>query len=387
MALIELISYLNLFTWIYIILFHGRKNFLKDKFFWSNSIIFEKNIIKTKFSDKKICVIIPARNEEKYIEKTLQSIKNQDLKNINIIAINDNSTDNTRGVLENFNKNYKYIKILDGKQLPTGWVGKVWALKQGVDEANKGNFDYYLFIDSDIYLDKGIVKNSIKFLEVENLVMFSLMAKLSCRHFWEKLLIPPFIFFFQKLFPFERVNNPKDHLSAAAGGFVLCKSKIFKQENCYDNIKNKVIDDCNLAKIIKKKGKIWLGLTNLVESRRSYQNLNDIWKMVSRTAFEQLNFSIIILISCCLGMFFIYLAPYIFLIFAIYALEEKLIIINLIIIFLISVVFLPVMKFYNVVKRYLILIPFFSSLFIMMTCSSAFNYHFNRGNKWKGRSY
>ena len=387
MPFLELISFFSLSSWIYIVFFHGRKNFFKDKFFWSNSIVFEENLIETKISNKSVCVIIPARNEEKYIEETLESVKNQDIKALHTIVINDNSTDNTKKVLKNFSRNFKNLKILNGKKLPPGWVGKVWALKQGVDEANKGNFQYYLFIDSDIHLNKGIIKNSIKFLEAKDLVMVSLMAKLSSEYFWERMLIPPFIFFFQKLFPFGRVNDPKDQISAAAGGFILCKSQIFKQKNLYESIKDKVIDDCNIAKIIKNRGKIWLGLTNLVKSKRTYQSLNEIWKMVSRTAFEQLNFSIIILIVCCLGMFLIYLTPYIFLAISIFALEKELMIISLTTIFLITLVFSPVMKFYKVSKKYLICIPFFSSLYIIMTCSSAINHYSKKGNKWKGRSY
>jgi len=387
MPFLDLISSLILCSWIYIVFFHGRKNFFRDKFFWSNSIVFEENLIERKLFDKRICVIIPARNEEKYIEETLESVKNQDITTLHTLVVNDNSTDNTKKVLNNFNRNYKNLKILDGKKLPPGWVGKVWALKQGVDEANKGNFQYYLFIDSDIHLNKGIIKNSIKFLEDKDLVMVSLMAKLSSKYFWERMLIPPFIFFFQKLFPFGRVNDPKDRVSAAAGGFILCKSQIFKQKNWYDSIKDKVIDDCNIAKLIKKKGELWLGLTNLVESRRTYQNLSEIWRMVSRTAFEQLHFSIIILIICCLGMLLIYLTPYIFLAISIFALEKELMFINLITIFLITLVFFPVMKFYKVDKKYLVFIPFFSFLFIIMTCSSAINHYSKKGNKWKGRSY
>ena len=387
MSFLYLISFLSLNSWIYLVFFHGRKNLITDKFFWSNSEIFEDNIIKTKVYNKNICVIIPARNEEEYIKETLQSIKKQNITTLHTIVVNDNSTDKTQQVLENFRKNYKNLKILNGKKLPLGWVGKVWALKQGVDEAKKRIFDYYLFIDSDIHLDKGVVTKSINFLEDKNLVMFSLMAKLNSKYFWEKILIPPFIFFFQKLFPFQRVNDPNDSVSAAAGGFILCKSHIFKQKNWYESIKNKVIDDCNIAKFLKKKGAIWLGLTNLVASRRTYQNLSDVWRMVSRTAFEQLNFSIIILLICCLGMFLVYLTPYIILTISFFDLEKNLIIINLLTIFLMTIVFIPIMKFYKVDQKYLAFIPLFSSLYVMMTCSSAINYYSKKGNKWKGRNY
>ena len=115
-----------------------------------------------------------------------------------------------------------------------------------------------------------------------------------------------------------------------------------KEKNLYESIKNKVIDDCNIAKLLKKKGKIWLGIKNLVKSRRTYQNLSEIWKMVSRTAFEQLNFSVITLLICCLGMFLIYLTPYILVVISIFVLEKNLMIINFLTIFLIHIVFIPI---------------------------------------------
>ena len=124
-----------------------------------------------------------------------------------------------------------------------------------------------------------------------------------------------------------------------------------------------------------------------MKSRRTNKNLDEIWKMVSRTAFEQLNFSIIILLICCLGMFVIYLTPYILLTIAAFHLEISLMIINLLTIFLITLVFIPTMKFYRVGEKYLAFIPLFSFLYIMMTCSSAINHYSKKGNIWKGRSY
>ena len=184
----------------------------------------------------------------------MKSLINQNIKNIFILIIDDNSIDNTKQnahqTLQNF-KNLKF-KIIKGKKLPAGWSGKVWALKQGVDIAVSKNFSHFLFMDSDIILHKNIIKDSISYLEEKNLKMFSLMAKLKCKTKWEKLLIPSFIYFFQKLFPFNQVNSKNNKLSAAAGGFILCKSEIFKDINLYEIIKDKIIDDCNLAKLIKK---------------------------------------------------------------------------------------------------------------------------------------
>ena len=142
-----------------------------------------------------------------------------------------------------------------------GWVGKTWALKQGVDFANHKKYDFYVFIDSDIVLTKNLLIKVSTFINSKDFEMVSLMAKLNCKTIWEKILIPPFIFFFQKIYPFNLVIDQESKIAAAAGGFIFCKAKIFRDQNLYNLIPNRVIDDCNIAKLIKKKGNIWLGLT------------------------------------------------------------------------------------------------------------------------------
>ena len=148
MLLLETISLLLLMSWIYIILFHGRSKIFKDDFFWTSSIIFENNTLDCAKTKKKICVLIPARNEEKTISSTLESLKNQNLRDLHIIVIDDNSNDNTKIFVEKFKKKYTKLKLLDGMKLPDGWVGKVWALKQGVDHALKKNYDYFLKLNN-----------------------------------------------------------------------------------------------------------------------------------------------------------------------------------------------------------------------------------------------
>lgn len=382
------ISLLSMFLWIYLIFFHGRRNILKDNFFWSCNIIFENEVsgrINTKI-EENICVIIPARNEESYILSTLKSIGDQKIKNLSIIVVDDRSTDKTNLLVSEFKKKNKNISILTGKKLPKGWVGKVWALKQGVDEAQKKKFDYYIFIDSDIRLRKKTINNVINFLKDRDLAMVSLMAKLNCKSFWEKTLIPPFIFFFQKIYPFSLANNPKSKLAAAAGGFIACKSVLFRNKNIYEKIKSKVIDDCNIAKIIKERGDIWIGLTNLVVSNRGYTKLTSIWKMVSRTAFEQLSYSKTLLLISILGMFVLYLSPVIAIVSAIIMNLTNLLLLNLLIFTSILLIFFPTFKFYKLGIIYIFFVPFSSFLYMLMTISSAYS-HYKSGNIWKGRSY
>ena len=373
---------------------HGRSFSSDEGLFWKNEIIFEEKLNFNKplvFTDS-ICVMIPARNEEKTILKTLNSIKNQNYDNLQVLVIDDNSSDKTRKIVNKFKKGFKNLKLLKGKRLPPGWVGKTWALKQAVDQANKKFFNYYLFVDSDITFSKNLLKKVIHFSKSENFIMISLMAKLNCNSFWEKMLIPSFIFFFQKLYPFNYVNDKKKNLAAAAGGFIFCKASEFKKGNLYNKISNKVIDDCNIAKLLKKNGAIWLGLTNQIKSGRNYKNLKSIWNMVSRTAFEQLNNSLILLFICILGLTIVYLFPLatmviILLFFQLDLQHLHLVVVNFASFILMIRIILPTLNFYGVNKHFALAIPITAILYICMTITSAVNYTLFFGNTWKGRKY
>ena len=336
------------FSWIYLLFFNSRKFFSYNELFWSNMTIFERFYKKNNNkNNQKICVVIPARNEEKNLPETLNSIVRQNLNNISILIIDDNSSDKTHIVASNLLKKKKINhQVVKGKKLPNGWSGKVWALKQAIDILKYKKIEYYLFLDSDIILKKGIISEAVNFLSQRKLLMVSLMAKLNCTTSWEKLLIPAFIYFFQKIYPFSKVNDPNNSLAAAAGGFILCKSEVFSKVNLYEQIKDKVIDDCNIAKKIKEKGNIWLGLTEKVCSRRCYTNLSEIWKMVSRTAYEQLSFSPLYLCLSILGMCIIYLYP----ILAIFFFEEiqiSLFLLNILTILILVISFRPTVNFYK----------------------------------------
>ena len=375
-------------SWVYLLFFNSRKFFSYNDLFWSNMTIFERFYKKNNNkNNQNICVVIPARNEEKNLPKTINSIVRQNLNNISILIIDDNSSDKTHIVASKLLKKKKINhQVVKGKKLPNGWSGKVWALKQAIDILKNKQIEYYLFLDSDIILKKGIVSEAMNFLSQRKLLMVSLMAKLNCTTSWEKFLIPAFVYFFQKIYPFSKVNDPNNSLAAAAGGFILCKSEVFSKVNLYEKIKDKVIDDCNIAKKIKEKGNIWLGLTEKVCSRRCYKNLSEIWKMVSRTAYEQLSFSPLYLCLSILGMCIIYLYP----VLAIFFFEEiriSLFLLNILTILILIISFRPTVNFYKLPPFYYFSLPFASLIYMMMTLTSALNFHFRKGNVWKGRKY
>ena len=138
----EILTLISLLAWLYLLFFYSRKDSSFNGLFWRNKILFENEKVPNKKLSCKVCVIIPARNEEKIIAKTLKSISEQNFKNLSVLVIDDNSKDKTSYIARNTLQKAKNLKffILKGKKLPTGWSGKVWALKQGIDYIRKKQF-------------------------------------------------------------------------------------------------------------------------------------------------------------------------------------------------------------------------------------------------------
>ena len=138
-----LLTVIPFIIWMYLLFFYANNNFKFNNLFWKSNIILENQKYKLLKNNKKIsiCFIIPARNEQKYLSKTIKSILSQNFKKF-VLIINDNSTDATVQIsLETFRKaKFSQFKIINGKKLPNKWTGKVWALKQGVTWAVQKNF-------------------------------------------------------------------------------------------------------------------------------------------------------------------------------------------------------------------------------------------------------
>jgi len=137
------------------------------------------------------------------------------------------------------------------------------------------------------------------------------MARLRCLSAAERLLIPPFVFFFNLLYPMRRVNDPYSKVAAAAGGCVLLTTAALRQAGGFACIKDRIIDDVSLAKAVKGKGTpIQLALSRKeVESLRVYESVETIWVMVRRTAFTELRYSWLRLVGTVLGMAFMFFLP------------------------------------------------------------------------------
>ncbi|MBJ7294919.1 MAG: glycosyltransferase [Dolichospermum sp.] len=380
------LTLLSLVIWLFLILFWGQ--------FWRVNHQLEANQDKDIDNNTlpTVCVIIPARNEADVIPVSLRSLLLQDYPGkFTIFLVDDQSSDGTANVAQEVAHNLdktQQLQIVTSTSLPPGWTGKLWAMEQGLQTASTLTPDYFLLTDADIEHDPSNLRRLVAKAEAQKLDLVSIMVRLRCQSFWEQLLIPAFVFFFQKLYPFSWVNNPKKANAAAAGGCILIHSEALNRIGGLQIIRQALIDDCSLAKAVKSThGKIWLGLSTLTYSLRPYDSLKTIWDMVARSAYTQLNYSPFLLIGSLLGMTLVYLLPPIAIIFGLVLGNWIITLISFIGYLLMTFAYFPIIRFYKCSPVFAFSLPIIAFLYTSMTIDSALQHWQGRGGAWKGRVY
>jgi hopene-associated glycosyltransferase HpnB len=361
-----------------------------------------------------VCAVIPARNEADLLPITLRSLLTQDYAGaFTVFLVDDNSTDGTTQVAKETAQSLakeQQLHIVAAKPLPSGWTGKLWAMEQGIQAVEtlyttspEQSPEYLLLTDADIKHDTANLQRLVAKAVQEDLDLASIMVKLRCESFWEQLLIPAFVFFFQKLYPFHWVNDPTKATAAAAGGCILIRRQALARIGGIQVVRQALIDDCALAEAVKsgvqgegvmnssqsdhKEGRIWLGLSTLTQSLRPYPDLDTIWNMVARTAFTQLNYSPFMLLGALIGMTLVYLVPPIGAILGVLTGNWPLTAIGFTTWLLMTLAYLPTIRFYQCSLWLACCLPVIAFLYTLMTLDSALRHWQGRGGAWKGRVY
>jgi len=373
------LSGFGLAAWIYLLLARGG--------FWRADIREEDGAPLAPAEWPSVVAVVPARNEADVIAKSLWSLLTQDYpRSLKVILVNDQSDDSTadaaRATAEAAGARDR-LTVVRGEPLPQGWTGKLWAMKQGVAKASSlaEAPRYILLTDADIAYDQGLIRRLVARAEARSLVLTSLMVKLRCKSLAERALIPAFVFFFQMLYPFAWVNRRESTMAAAAGGCMLVRRDALEAAGGIEGIRSSLIDDCALGRSIKREGAVWLGLSDSVHSLRPYPGLGDIRRMVSRSAYDQLNYSPLLLAGTVIGMLLAYLLPPLFALFGA-GLPQ---IIGALTWGLMAFAFWPIVRFYRLSPLWAAALPVISALYMVFTLDSAMQHWRGRGGLWKGR--
>ena len=327
-----------------------------------------------------IVAVVPARNEADVIARSIGSLLAQDYPgDFRIVLVDDQSGDGTGAIARRLDKTGR-LDVVAGSPRPQGWVGKVWAMKQGVGHA--GAPDYIWFTDADIDHARENLRKLAARAEAGRLVLTSLMVKLHCNGWTEAYLIPAFVFFFDMLYPFRWVNDPKSKTAAAAGGCMLVRRAALERAGGIDAIRTEIIDDCALGRALKAQGPIWLGLTERASSIRPYAGLAEIRRMVARSAYAQLGYATPALIATLAGMLTVYAVPPLFAVFARESAQAS----GILAWAAMTLAFQPIAKFYRISPLWGLALPLIGLVYTAFTLDSALQHWRGRGGMWKGRA-
>ena len=341
----------------------------------------------------EVVAIVPARNEAATIGEVVASHARTDYPGqISTIIVDDQSKDSTAAQANAAAGQYP-LNVLNGAALPSDWTGKLWAMQQGINKAANITPDakYILFTDADIVLAPSTLARLVAKAERDNLALTSLMARLDMRGFWGGLLMPAFIYFFQKLYPFAWANNPDHPVAAAAGGVMLVRRDALDETDALAAIKGALIDDCALARLLKDKEmdrEIWIGLAgDDAISIRDNRNLTSIWKMVTRTAYTQLQYSPALLLIATVAMLYLYVLPAALVLSLPLHGNIAAALFALIAYGLAAFSYQRTLRFYDHPVWKSVSLPLAASIYMAMTIDSARRHWLGKGGRWKGRSY
>ncbi len=257
-----------------------------------------------------VVAVIPARNEAEVVGQAIRSLANQDYKGgFHIVLVDDSSSDGTADVARTAAES-ELLTVVRAAPLPDGWTGKLWAVSQGVAEAEWRAPEFLLLTDADITHPPSNLSDLVLRAERDGYDLVSYMARLSCRTTAERALMPAFVFFFFLLYPPAWIRNSQRATAGAAGGCMLIRRESLARVGGIGAIRGAWIDDCALARAMKRRGgKVWLGVSEQTRSMRGYADFREAGRMISRSAFTQLHHSAWLLAATVAGLLLTYAAP------------------------------------------------------------------------------
>jgi hopene-associated glycosyltransferase HpnB len=369
---------LCLAIWIYLLAAHGG--------FWRVASL-RAGVQPLAAVEGMIAVVIPARDEADVIGATIESLLRQTrLDSIHIFVVDDHSSDGTAEAATEAARNCgrsASLDVITGSTLPAGWTGKLWAVEQGIQQAMRLRPSFLLLTDADIQHTPDNVATLVAIAEAGNYDLTSFMVKLHCQSLAERLLIPPFVFFFFLLYPPAWIRDPRRKVAGAAGGCMLIRPEALEQAGGIAAIRNQIIDDCALARAVKQsRGRVWLGVTADASSTRAYGTFSEIERMIARTAFNQLQHSAWMLLGALVGLTIAYLFP----IALLFSGNATLTMLGAASWLLMSAAFLPIVSFYGLNPAWSLTLPFSACIYMLATIHSAIKFWSGRGGEWKGRA-
>jgi hopene-associated glycosyltransferase HpnB len=338
-------------------------------------------------ASQRVVVVVPARNEAQQLPRTLPTLLAQDHPHLSVVVVDDHSDDGTAEVARRIASDAgaaDRVTVITPPPLPAGWTGKVWALHHGVERALADRPDWIWLTDADIRREPDGLRRLLATARAEGRDLVSVMARLRCETPWERLLIPPFTYFFAALYPFPAVGRDDSRVAGAAGGCMLVRREVIERIGGMEAIREAVIDDVSFGRACKDAGaRLWLGYHPGVESIRKYEDLESIWSMVARSAYTQLGYSPAALLGCVVALIVLFLSPVAAVLFG----SSAVCVLGAVAYAAMVRTYWPMVRHLRAGFLWALTLPAAVALYVAMTISSAWRHHSGAGATWKGRAY
>jgi len=378
---------ISLLVWIGLVVFHGG--------FWRGDQ--RLGVAPDPAEWPTVILVIPARNEAATIRAVIEGhMASTYPGRMEVVLVDDASDDATADeAYVGAEGGARRLHVVRAPPLEPGWSGKLWALQAGLDHARSvlPEAQYVLLTDADIVHGPDLLGRLVARAEAGGLALVSVMAKLDARGLWGRLLIPAFIFFFQKLYPFPKVNDPASRTAGAAGGVVLVRREALEAIGGLASIRAALIDDCALAARIKhgppqRRIELVLGdETAHATSLRDNRAFGSIRDMIARTAFVQLDHSALKLAGTLLGMGLVYLVGPLSLLAWPWHGSATAAGFGAATWALMALAFAPTLRLYDQPVWHGLALPLAGALYSWFTLVSAVRHWQGTGGQWKGRTY
>lgn len=347
---------MSLAAWLWLLLFQG--------WFWRTDVRLPVSRDPDVWPD--VCVVVPARDEASVLPASLPSLLAQDYPGrAEIFLVDDGSTDGTGDLARELARRQDglALTVVTPGEPPSGWTGKLWAVRHGVELARARDPEYLLLTDADIAHAPDSLRRLVAAARTGGFALVSQMARLRVESLWERLVVPAFVYFFAQLYPFRRITRPGSRTAAAAGGCVLLRA------------------------VKRSGGRVWLGLADGVDSVRPYPRLRDLWRMVSRSAYAQLRHSPLLLVGTVAGLVLVYLVPPAAVAVGAAAGSVPCALLGAAAWLVMTGTYVPMLRYCRQPLWLAPLLPVTAFLYLLMTVDSAVQHRRGRGAAWKGRTY
>jgi chlorobactene glucosyltransferase len=223
-----------------------------------------------------VSVIVPARNEEKNIRRCVEALLAQDYPNLQILVLDDRSTDSTSAILAELAARDSRLVILAGRELPPGWAGKPHALHQAAASATG---EWLLFLDADTFLHPNAVSAALASAQKTDAGLYTVMTEQILGSFWEKAVMPLVFTALSVGFSPRKVNDPSTRDAIANGQFIFIRRAVYDAIGGHEAVKDQIVEDKAISEKVKWGGhRLVVADGRGIAQTRMYTDLASMWE-------------------------------------------------------------------------------------------------------------